>query len=252
MIIYGVNPVVEALRAGTVSELWVRRDASRRVAEIAGRARREGIPVHRVEGGDLDRLAQASTHQGLAAQADRARQCSVEDLLTGAVTAPLLLVLDGIEDPRNFGAVARTAEAAGVDGMVYQTRRSAPPGATATKASSGALAHLRLAPVVNISRALQELKRAGVWTVGLDDSVDRPYDSLDLTEPTAFVIGAEGRGLRRLVRERCDWRVSIPMRGQVSSLNVSVAAGVALFEAVRQRAQKIAGAISVVNGKDGR
>jgi len=235
VFIYGINPTMEALRAGTVSELWVRGDSGRRVVELADRASEAGVVVHRVQTGELERLAPGGEHQGVVAQVAVSRQCSVEDLLTAAVVAPLLLVLDGIEDPRNFGAVARTAEAAGVDGMIYQSRRSAPPGATAIKASAGALAHLRLASVVNISRTLEELKRAGVWTVGLDDGADTSYDSLDLTAPTAFVIGAEGRGLRRLVRERCDWLVSIPMRGRVSSVNVSVAAGIALFEALRQR-----------------
>ena len=171
----------------------------------------------------------------MAAEVAGARRRTVRGLIDAAPAAPLLVVLDGVEDPRNFGAVARAAEAAGADGLIFPTRRSALPGATAAKASAGALAHLRLAPVVNVVRALAELGRAGVWTVGLDAEAERSCFDLDLTQPTAFVVGAEGRGLRRLVRERCDHLASIPMRGRVSSLNVSVAAGVALFEAVRQR-----------------
>lgn len=241
MRIYGINPAIEALRAGTVLELWVRAQAGRRVAEVVGQARRGGVVVHQVESSELDRLAAGAVHQGVVAEVAASHHCSIEELVGSAGAEPLILVLDGIEDPRNFGAVARAAEAAGVDGMVYQQRRSAPVGPTAAKASAGALAHLRLASVVNIGRALADLKRLGVWTVGLDDSADRPYDSIDLTVPTAFVVGAEDRGLRRLVRERCDWLVSIPMHGRVSSLNVSVAAGIALFEAVRQRARASGG-----------
>src|SRR6185436_13949646 len=148
---------------------------------------------------------------------------------------PLLVVLDSIEDPHNLGAILRTADAAGVDGVILQRRRSASLGGAAAKASAGAVAHVRIAEVVNVARALEELKDAGVWTVGLASEAGTPYDSIDFTQPSAIVLGAEGTGLRRLVRERCDYLASIPMRGQVASLNVSVAAGVTLFEAVRQR-----------------
>lgn len=235
MIIFGVNPVVEALRAGTVSRLWVQAGAGARPARIVEQARRAGVAAARVEPAELDRLAPGAAHQGVAAEVAGARRRTVRGLIDAAPAAPLLVVLDGVEDPRNFGAVARAAEAAGADGLIFPTRRSALPGATAAKASAGALAHLRLAPVVNVVRALAELGRAGVWTVGLDAEAERSCFDLDLIQPTAFVVGAEGRGLRRLVRERCDHLASIPMRGRVSSLNVSVAAGVALFEAVRQR-----------------
>ena len=145
------------------------------------------------------------------------------------------MVLDGIEDPHNLGAILRTADAAGADGVVVQDRRSAARSGVAAKASAGALAHVRLAEVVNIARALEELKELGVWTVGLAGDAPNTYDGLDLKGPTALVFGAEGAGLRRLVRDRCDFLAAIPMAGRVGSLNVSVAAGVALFEAVRQR-----------------
>jgi len=159
----------------------------------------------------------------------------VADLLAGASGAPLLVVLDQIEDPHNVGAILRTVDAAGGDGVIQQSRRAARLDGAAAKSSAGALAHVRVAEVVNIARALEELKEAGVWTVGLAGEVEKRYDEVDLTLPTALVIGAEGAGLRRLVRERCDWLVSIPLRGHVQSLNASVAAGIALFEAVRQR-----------------
>ena len=233
MLIYGINPMAEALRAGTVSRIWTSA-AGARVARLVERARRAGVVVQQVEAAELERLAPGAAHQGVAADIVDSTPSTVQDLVRD-VAAPLVVVLDGIEDPRNFGAVARTAEAAGVDGLIHQTRRSAPVGATAQKASAGALAHLRRVPVVNLSRALDELRRAGVWTVGLDQNAAQPYHRLDLTGRIALVLGAEGRGLRRLVRERCDWLASIPMRGRVESLNVSVAAGIALFEALRQR-----------------
>jgi 23S rRNA (guanosine2251-2'-O)-methyltransferase len=148
---------------------------------------------------------------------------------------PLIVVLDGIEDPHNVGAILRTVDAAGAHGVVLQNRRSASLEGAAAKAAAGALAHVRIAEVVNIARAIDELKDAGVWTVGFAGEGPTRYDAIDFTMPTAIVMGAEGTGLRRLVRERCDHLASIPMGGQVGSLNVSVATGIALFEAVRQR-----------------
>jgi 23S rRNA (guanosine2251-2'-O)-methyltransferase len=159
----------------------------------------------------------------------------VEDLVYSAKTVPLIVVLDGIEDPHNVGAVLRTVDAVGGDGVVRQSRRAAPLDAAAAKASAGAVAWVRVADVVNIARAVEELKDLNVWTVGLAADAPQIYDSVDLTLPTAIVVGAEGTGLRRLVRERCDLAVSIPMAGHVESLNVSVATGVVLFEAARQR-----------------
>jgi 23S rRNA (guanosine2251-2'-O)-methyltransferase len=147
-------------------------------------------------------------------------------------------VLDGVEDPHNLGAILRVSDAAGVDGVVRQTRRSAGLDGAAAKASAGAVAHVRIASVVNIARALEELAAANVWTVGLAADAAQRYSDLDLAQPTALVLGAEGSGLRRLVRERCDVLASLPMRGHVDSLNVSVAAGIVLFEAVRQRGLK--------------
>ena len=144
-------------------------------------------------------------------------------------------MLDGIEDPHNVGAILRTVDAAGADGVIRQSRHAASLDGAAAKASAGAMSHVKVADVVNIARALEELKSAGVWTVGLAGDATKPYDEVDLTLPTALVVGAEGTGLRRLVRERCDWLVSLPMAGHVQSLNVSVATGIALFEAVRQR-----------------
>jgi 23S rRNA (guanosine2251-2'-O)-methyltransferase len=235
VLIYGINPVLEAIRAGSVRELRVAERSGGRVADAVAAAERAGVPVRRVQSGELDRAARGGVHQGVVAEVAGSRDYSVDDLVTGATGVPLLVVLDGIEDPHNVGAILRTVDAAGGHGVIRQSRRAAPLDGAAAKAAAGALSRVKIAEVVNIARALEELKEAGVWTVGLAGDSPKRYDHLDLTVPTAFVLGAEGTGLRRLVRERCDWLVSIPMQGHVQSLNVSVAAGVALFEAVRQR-----------------
>ena len=237
MLIYGINPVREALRAGRVKELRVADRPAGRIAELVKAAGQEGIPVRRVAAGDLDRLARGGVHQSVVADLREPTNLGIDDLIAGAKGAPLVVVLDGIEDPHNVGAILRTVDAAGADGVIRQSRRAAPLGGAAAKASAGAVAHVKIAEVVNIARALEELKAVGVWTVGLTGDVQKTYDQVDLTLPTALVLGAEGSGLRRLVRERCDSVVSIPLHGHVQSLNVSVAAGIALFEAVRQRSQ---------------
>lgn len=235
MIIYGINPVLEALRAGRVRELRVGERADDRLKQLLALAGERGVRVRRVEADSLDRDSRRGVHQGVIAEIENAADYSIEEIVSGASEAPLVVVLDGIEDPHNLGAILRTADAAGVDGVVVQSRRAALRGGVAAKASAGALAHVKIAEVVNIARAVEELKEAGVWTVGLAAEAADAYDAIDLTLPTALVLGAEGAGLRRLVRERCDRLASVPMRGHVGSLNVSVAAGVVLFEAVRQR-----------------
>ena len=235
MLIYGINSVLEAIRAGRVRELRVSDRAGGRIGDAVGAAERAGVAVRRVSATDLDRAARGGVHQGVIAEVEEVREYDIAELVSRAAGAPLLVVLDGIEDPHNLGAILRTVDAAGGDGVIRQSRHAAPLGGAAAKAAAGAVSHVRVAEVVNIARAVEELKAAGVWTVGLAGDSPKRYDQIDLTVPTAIVLGAEGTGLRRLVRERCDWLVSIPMRGHVQSLNVSVAAGVALFEAVRQR-----------------
>jgi 23S rRNA (guanosine2251-2'-O)-methyltransferase len=235
MIVYGINPVLEALRAGRVRRLRVARN-DRRIGDALTLASTHGVPVERVDPQALDRLARGGVHQGIVADLDAPRDYTLEDLVRGAAPAPpLLIVLDSIEDPHNVGAILRTADAAGCHGVVRQQRHAASLEGIVAKASAGALAHVRVATVVNVARAIEDLKGLGVWTVGLDGGAEASYDQADFTLPTALVLGAEGTGLRRLVRERCDRLVSIPMRGAIASLNVSVAAGIALFEAVRQR-----------------
>jgi 23S rRNA (guanosine2251-2'-O)-methyltransferase len=238
MLIYGINPVLEALRAKRVTTLRVSQQATGRLAEVVAAAERAGVAIRRVSPADLDRAMGGGAHgrhQGVVADLQERTEVDVRDLVAGAPGAPLIVVLDGIEDPHNVGAILRTVDAAGADGVVRQTRHAAALGGAAAKASAGAVSHVRIADVVNIARALEDLKAGGVWTVGLAGGVKKRYDEIDLTLPTAVVVGAEGTGLRRLVRERCDWVASIPMRGHVQSLNVSVATGIVLFEALRQR-----------------
>ena len=235
MIIYGINPVLEALRAGRVKALRVGDRSAGRTRTLLDLAARQHVPVRRVPPEVLAREARGGVHQGVVADVEDVAAHGVADLVHGAAGVPLIVVLDGIEDPHNLGAILRTADAAGADGLVMQTRRAAALGGVAAKTSAGALAHVRIAEVVNVARAIAELKTLGIWTVGLASEGGTRYDAVDLSLPTAIVLGAEGTGLRRLVRERCDLTAAIPMRGHVGSLNVSVAAGVMLFEAVRQR-----------------
>jgi 23S rRNA (guanosine2251-2'-O)-methyltransferase len=241
MRIYGINPIFEALRAGQVTAVRVAmRGAAEnpRLSELVKLAESKGIPVRRTRPDELDRFSNRGPHQGVVADIQDARAFSVEDLVAGATRAPLVVVLDGIEDPHNVGAILRTADAAGADGVVRQSRHAARLDGAAAKASAGAVSHVKIAEVVNVARSLETLKSLNVWTVGLAGGAARRYDEIDLTLPTALVLGAEGTGLRRLVRDRCDWLAAIPMAGHVSSLNVSVAAAIALFEAVRQRRQQ--------------
>ena len=249
MLIYGINPVLEALRAGRVKEIRVADGSGGRVADLVKAAEAHAVPVRRVPGAELDRGARGGVHQGVIAELTAIARYDLADVLDAAPAAPLIVVLDGVEDPHNVGAILRTVDAAGAHGVVRQSRRAAALEGAAAKASAGAVSHVKIAEVVNIARALEELKDRGVWTVGLAGGASHRYDEIDFTLPTALVVGAEGTGLRRLVRERCDWLVSIPMLGRVGSLNVSVATGIVLFEGVRQRARAAAASRS---GRDRR
>jgi 23S rRNA (guanosine2251-2'-O)-methyltransferase len=236
MLIYGLNPVLEALRAKRVRRLKVSGRGDRRIDEALALARAQGIVVDKVDASAIERLAAGGVHQGIVAEVAELPEYTVEQLIEEAApAAPLLVVLDGVEDPHNLGAIARTVDAAGAHGIVRQARHAAALDGAAMKASAGALSVVRIATVVNIARALEELREADVWLVGLAGEAQDTYDTVDFTLPTALVVGGEGEGLRRLTRDRCDRLVRIPMSGAVDSLNVSVAAGIALFEAVRQR-----------------
>ncbi len=243
VIIFGLNPVVEALRAGRVLTLRVSGREDARIDEVLRLAAGGGVRVTRVDGRVLDEATGGGVHQGVVADVRALPDYSVGDLVASPRgTTPLIVVLDGVEDPHNLGAILRSVDAAGGDGVIRQARRAAPVGTVAAKASAGAVAHVRIATVVNLARALAELKDAGVWAVGLASDAPVSYDTVDLTLPTAVVVGSEGSGLRRLIRDRCDVLASIPMAGHVDSLNVSVAAGIVLFEAARQRRERARGA----------
>jgi len=234
-LIYGIHAVAEALKARRVSRLVHVRGAGTRIDALVSRAYELRIPVETVDRQALEKMARGGVHQGVAADLQALAAYTVEELVEQAEGPALLVVLDGIEDPHNVGAILRSVDGAGGHGVIRQARHAAPLDGATAKASAGAVHHVKIATVVNISRALETLKEQGVWTVGLDGESGDAYDSLDYTIPTAFVVGAEGEGMRRLVRETCDRLVKIPMGGLVESLNVSVAAGVALFEAARQR-----------------
>jgi len=234
-LVYGINPVSEALTARRVSRLVHLRGGGPRIDALVSRAHELRLPVDTVDRRQLDRLTRGGVHQGVAADVQPVPTYTLDELVQLAAGPALLVVLDSVEDPQNVGAMLRSVDAAGAHGVVRQARRAAPIEGAAAKASAGAVNHVRIATVVNIARAVEELKGLGVWTIGLDASASESYDEVDYTLPTALVVGAEGTGLRRLVRETCDRVVRIPMAGEVGSLNVSVATGVALFEAARQR-----------------
>jgi len=233
----GFHAVEEALAAGRALDRIViaRGRHGERVEAVVRLAKSRGVPVRFEDRAQLDRLAGTSQHQGIAALAAAKPAVALEDLLRARKSQGLLVLLDGIEDPHNLGAIVRTALAAGAQGVVIPERRAAGLSDTVERASAGALAHLPIARVKNLVRAMQEMKEAGYWLVGLDERADKAYTEVDLTGSVGIVLGREGEGLHELTRERCDFLVSLPTTGPVRSLNVSVAAGIMLFEAVRQR-----------------
>jgi 23S rRNA (guanosine2251-2'-O)-methyltransferase len=242
--IYGVLPVLEALRAGrrAVNHLTLAEGVKdQRLQEIITLARQQNIPLRRTPREDLTRLAQGANHQGVLATVAAARYAEPHDLLntlTQGNEPALCVVLDGVEDPRNLGAIIRTAECAGAGGVFVPERRAVGLTETVAKASAGALEHLPVARVTNLTRLLSDLQQRGVWTVGTDANAATDYTAWDWTLPCAVVLGGEGAGLHRLVRATCDTLVRIPLHGQIASLNVSVAAGIVLYEARRQRQKK--------------
>lgn len=234
-LIYGIHAVSESMKARRVSRLMHERGGGPRVDALVARAHELRIPIETLDRRALDKLTRGGVHQGVAAELQPLPAYTLDELVSETPGPPLIVVLDSIEDPQNLGAILRSVDAAGADGVVRQARHSAPLDGATAKASAGAVSHVRIATVVNIARALEELKELGVWTVGFDAGASEHYDEVDYTQPTALVLGAEGSGLRRLVKDTCDRVVCIPMAGVVDSLNVSVTAGVALFEAIRQR-----------------
>ena len=244
--IYGVLPVLEALRAGgrRIERVIIAEGAKHeRLAEIMDAARRAGIPLRREPRASLNRLSGNANHQGVLAIVSAAGYADSEAMLSAISSDTLLILLDGVEDPHNLGAIIRTAECAGASGVIIPERRAAHITETVAKTSAGAVEYLPVARVTNLASFIERLKKDNVWVVGVEGSGEMSYTQYDYSGPVALVFGSEGHGLHRLVRERCDSVVSIPMLGKINSLNVSVAVGVVLFEAVRQRqsSQKPAG-----------
>src|SRR2546423_10670816 len=239
----GIHAVREALEAGRAFDRIViaRGRQDTRVEEIVRLARGRNIPVRFEERAQLDRLADSKDHQGIVALAAARAAATLEDILAAANSSAghgekgLIVLLDGVEDPHNLGAIIRTALAAGAHGVVIPERRAAGLTDTVARASAGALSHLPVAKVTNLARAMDQLKEAGYWLVGHAERADKSYPQADYTSPLGIVIGWGGKGLHELTRKRCDFVVSLPTTGPVKSLNVSVAAGVVLFEALRQR-----------------
>jgi len=238
VIIYGINAVAEALRAGRVRQIRVAGRDDERLRRLLDDAAVHGVKVQHVHRDVLERESRGGSHQGVIADVTGLPVATLEELARSDDGPPLVVILDGVEDPQNVGAILRTVDAAGGTGVVRQTRHAAPLDGAAAKSSAGAVHHVRVADVVNIARAVDDLKELGLWTVGLDAKSKTTYYELDLSIPIALVVGAEGHGLRRLVRERCDFVAAIPMAGHVGSLNVSAATAIVLFEAVRQRRVK--------------
>ncbi len=238
-LIYGVLPVLEALRANTrrVDKVLIA-DGSReaRLSEIIEHCRTRSIAWNRVPSEQFAKhLASGVNHQGVIAFTAAADYVSTDEILDNAADPPLIVLLDGVEDPRNLGAILRVAECADIDGVVIPERRAVGLTDTVAKSSAGAIEYVKVAKTTNLNRFIEELKERNIWVVGTSADAEMDYTAWDWTRPTALVLGGEGTGLHRLVAENCDVLVKIPMYGKIDSLNVSVAAGVILFEAKRQR-----------------
>jgi 23S rRNA (guanosine2251-2'-O)-methyltransferase len=240
-LIEGRRPVVEALRAGRPMDRILLASGANRSAlgDLLDLAQRRGVEVQSVPRSVIDAEARSGAHQGVLAVVAPIQPIGLPELLAVPLAGhdpPFFLALDGVEDPHNLGALARSAEAAGCHGMVVPRHRSAPLSAVAVKSSAGALEHLPVAEVPNLARAVDQLRAAGIWCIGLDGTADSSLFTLELAdEPVCVVVGSEGSGLHRLVREACDVLVRIPMSGQIESLNASVAGALALFEVHRRR-----------------
>lgn len=238
--IAGRQAVLEALKSGTPVEkiVFLHGNKGSITAEIRHLAKERGVPLTEVDKRRFHELAGSLPAQGVIALIGSQRYVEIEEILRIAETKnepPFLLILDEIEDPHNLGALIRTAEGAGVHGVILPRHHSAPMTATVTKASAGASLHMPAARVTNIARTLEELKERNVWIVGSDDSAEKLYTEPDYTQPVAIVIGSEGRGIRRLVKEKCDFLVRIPMAGKIASLNASVAGALLMYEVRRGR-----------------
>ena len=237
-MITGRNAVLEALKSDReIEKLIVAKGAEGSIRKITGMAKDKKIPIQYREKAELDRIAGRNSHQGVIAQVSEYTYCTLDDILRRAEERgedPFIMILDGLEDPHNLGAVMRTAECCGAHGIVIPKRRSAGITETVAKASAGAVEYMLCARVSNIGQAIDQLKERGMWVAACDMG-GKAYTEQDLTGSLAVVIGSEGTGISRLVREKCDFVVSIPMKGKITSLNASNAAAILMYEVVRQR-----------------
>jgi 23S rRNA (guanosine2251-2'-O)-methyltransferase len=243
-VIYGIHPVAEAVqsRGRAVEYVAVARDRhDAKVQQIVDQCRKLGVSVRFLSRDELAHMTNSAPHQGVAAIVSGKEYADFDDVIANKRgTHSLIMVLDGVEDPHNLGAIIRTADGAGVDGIIIPERRAVGVTGTVAKAAAGATEHLPIARVTNIGRAIEDLKSRNIWTVGLDERGTQPYDAIDYNMDCAIVLGAEGAGIHDQVRKKCDFVASIPMLGKVPSLNVSVAAAIVMYEAARQRRVKSA------------
>ncbi len=240
-LVHGIHAVAEAVKANPdkVERICIERgNTNPRIQNIIELARRHRIRISFEERSWLDRKTEGSRHQGILCYAAEMATFESEEILSQAKSPGLLLVLDGIEDPHNVGAILRSAEAASADGIFIPRHRSSSLSAVVVHASAGAACHVKVARIPNVPQLLESLKKKGFWIAGLDVGSDKPIWDMDLTVPIALVLGSEGRGLHRLVKQKCDVLISLPICGNVGSYNVSVAAGIALYEVLRQRKLK--------------
>lgn len=239
-LLAGKHSVLEALRSGrAINKIWMSDQAQKAQTQpIIAEARKHGIVIQYVDKRKLDQMAGDVRHQGVVAQAAPRAYAELDDLLAAAKAkneAPLLLLLDEIEDPHNLGSILRTADCAGVHGVVIPKRRSAGLTATVSKTSAGAVEYVPVARVTNLAQTIDRLKEQGIWIAGTDAAASQEVYDADLTMPLAIVIGNENQGMGRLLKEKCDFLLKLPMFGKINSLNASVAAGIMMYEAVRQR-----------------
>lgn len=240
-VLFGVHPVYEALKAGRrkIDQIWIVTDKqSRRKAEIRMLAERAQIPLERITPSKLNAIAGTDRHQGIGAKVSPYAFVPIETLFAQARNknqAHFLLMLDSVTDPQNLGGLIRTASCAGVDGIILPKDRAAPPSPAVSKASAGALEHVLLHQVTNLSATIGGLKKKGIWIAGLASAAEQSLFACNLSGHLALIVGGEQKGIRTLIKRECDFLLSIPQRGVIDSLNASVAGGIALYEALRQR-----------------
>ncbi len=241
--IEGRNPIIEALRSDReIDKILIAKGAQQgSILKIVGIAKEKKIPIQYVEKQKIDQISESHAHQGVLAYVAAYRYYEVDEIIEKAQNKgeqPFLIILDEVTDPHNLGSVIRTANAAGAHGVIIPKRRSVGLTAVVAKTSAGALEYVPVAKVSNIAQTIEELKKRGIWVVGADMEGERTYYNADLTGNIALVIGSEGRGIGRLIKEKCDYLINIPMKGEVGSLNASVAASIIIYEVMRQRESK--------------